>query len=136
MTAAGERATAGESGTRPCGYCGRDFDPKGSARLYCTPKHQKNAAERRRRGRDGRQPPERTLPCPWCLTEFTTRLANQVYCGVGHRRLATACEGQRGFLTLTAAVAATAETRRPTGPYECDRPGTPHWHVRPAKASS
>lgn len=136
MTANDER-TAVDPGTRLCGYCGDAFDPEGNtAKLYCTPVHRKQASERRRRGRDPRQPKERTLTCPWCLAEFTTRLDNQVYCGAGHRRLAAACEGQRGFLTLPAAEAAAAETPGRVEPWQCDRPGTPHWHLRDAGQAS
>jgi hypothetical protein len=118
------------SAARPCGYCGEDFDPDGAGRLYCTPEHQRKAADRRRHGRDQRQPPERTLSCPWCGVEFTTRLGNQVFCTAGHRRLAAAaCGRRRGFLTLLAAQAA-APGYGPVEPYLCPGAETRHWHLR------
>lgn len=131
MIAIDELTPADESGIRTCGYCGADFDPKGNAaKRYCTPKHAKNAADRRRRGNDGRQPPERTLACPWCGEEFTTRLVDQVFCSTPHRRQAMTCERTRGFLTLPAAEAAATETTSQAEPYRCPAAGTPHWHLR------
>jgi hypothetical protein len=117
--------------TRSCGYCGADFDPKGNAaKRYCTPKHAKNAADRRRRGNDGRQPPERTATCPWCGAEFTTRLPEQLFCTTAHRRRAMTCERTRGFLTLPAAEIAAAETTSQAEPYRCPAAGREHWHLR------
>jgi hypothetical protein len=119
--------TAAPTETRPCGYCREPFDPEGNPeRLYCTPKHKKKAADRRRHGNDPAQPPVRTLTCPWCGVEFTTRLDNQVFCGTAHRKRAMTCERTRGFLTLAAAEAAVTGN---TGPYLCPAAGTPHWHL-------
>ena len=118
--------TAAPAETRPCGYCREPFDPKGTEKQYCTPRHKKKAADRRRHGNDPAQPPERTLTCPWCEVEFTTRLDNQVFCGTAHRKRAMTCERTRGFLTLTAAEAAATNN---TGPYQCPAAGTPHWHL-------
>lgn len=137
MIAIDEHAPAVESGTRSCGYCGADFDPKGNAaRRYCTPKHAKNAADRRRRGNDSRRPPERTLVCPWCGEEFTTRLVDQVFCSTAHRRQAMTCERTRGFLTLPAAEAAATETTSQAEPYRCAGAGREHWHLTSIKRPS
>jgi hypothetical protein len=117
--------------TRHCGYCGQPFDPKGNTgRRYCSPRHAKNAAGRRRRGNDSRQPPERAATCPWCEAEFTTRLPEQLFCTTAHRKRAMTCERTRGFLTLPAAEAAATETTSQAEPYRCPAAGTPHWHLR------
>lgn len=129
MTEIDERAPAAESGTRSCGYCGADFDPKGNAaKLYCSREHQKYAAAKRRG--DRARSPERTIACPWCGVEFTTRLAEQVFCGSAHRKRATSCDRRRGFLTQAAAKAAVAETIGSVEPYRCPRAtGEAHWHL-------
>jgi hypothetical protein len=121
---------AGESGTRPCAYCGEQFDPEGTGRLYCSLQHRKKAAYRRHCGNDQRQPPERTLTCPWCGEGFTTRLEGQVFCGAAHRKRAMSCERRRGFLTLAAAEAAAAETTGSVESYRCPHvTAREHWHL-------
>lgn len=124
-----------EAATRPCGYCGADFDPRGTGRLYCSLRHQKKAADGRRHGNDPAQPPLRTLTCPWCGVEFTTRVDNQVFCSADHRRQAMICERKRGFLTLEAAQAVAGRTAGPAEPYRCPRAdGRAHWHLRSVRA--
>jgi hypothetical protein len=135
MIATDEPAAPAE--TRYCGYCGQEFNPNGNAeKLYCTPKHAKKAADRRRHGNDPAQPPERTLVCPWCEAEFTTRLDNQVFCTAAHRKQAMTCERKRGFLTLLAAEVVAAKTIDPVEPYRCRGAGREHWHLTSLKRSS
>jgi len=137
MTAADERATAGEAAARACGYCREEFDPEGTDRLYCSAKHQKKAADRRRHGHDSSQPPERSLVCPWCGAGFVTRLDNQVFCSADHRRQATVCDRKRGFLTLLAAQVVADQTIDPVEPYPCPRvTGERHWHLRTVRQAN
>jgi hypothetical protein len=130
--------TAAPAETRYCGYCREPFNPNGNAaKLYCTPKHQKKASNRRHRGNHPAQPPERTLACPWCGAEFTTRLDEQVFCCADHRRHAMACERKRGFLSLLAAEVVAEKTIDPVEPYRCPRAAdAEHWHLRSVKRPS
>jgi hypothetical protein len=135
MTAVDE--TAAPTETRPCGYCREPFDPKGTEKQYCTPRHKRKAADRRRKGSDPARPAERTASCPWCGAQFATRVEDQVFCGKGHRSRAMECERRRGFLTILAALAAVAETDGQYEPYRCARAtGATHWHLRPARHPS
>jgi hypothetical protein len=129
--------TAAPAETRPCLYCREPFDPEGNPeRLYCTPRHKKKAADRRRHGNDPAQPPERTLTCPWCEAEFTTRLPNQVFCTTAHRKQAMTCERKRGFLTLLAAEVVAAKTIDHVEPYRCAAVGREHWHLTSVRRQS